>query len=161
MFTRPRFLYSLLFVSVAILLAACGKSGSDGSTTANDPELASRGTIEVRARLVEIPEGAIFKRDLYHYATILKYEVLKVYRGEVPGKYIYVGHYDPWKPRDQAADQRVQNVGGHLQRFEAGQIHHMALDANIDEVYMGGIVNKYFGPDTGTLYWAAWTDLEH
>jgi hypothetical protein len=134
------------------------KAGS--SQAAPDPQLQSHGSIELTAQLVEIPEGAIFKRDLYDYATILKYKVLKTHRGAVKGEVIFVGHYDPWKPRSEAADSKVKNIGGSLKQFRAGQTHRMALDAPIDDYFMGGIVNKYFGQDTGPLYWAVWTNLE-
>ena len=116
------------------------------------------GTVEVTARLVEIPEGAIFKRDLYNYATILKYEILKVHRGQTQATTIFVGHYNPWKPRAEAADSRVQDIGGELKKFEPGQVHRMALEVPIDDYFMGGIVNKYFGQETGELYWAVWTN---
>ena len=66
-----------------------------------DSELESRGTIEVTARLVEIPEKAIFERELYNYATVLKYEVTQVHRGKVKGQTIYVAHYNPFKPRSR------------------------------------------------------------
>ncbi len=89
---------------------------------------------------------------------ILKYRVLKVHRGQVRADTIYVGHYNPWKPRSQAADARVKNIGGKLRKFEAGQVHHLALDAPIEDCFMGGIVNKYFGQATGPRYWALWTD---
>jgi hypothetical protein len=115
--------------------------------------------VEVTARLVEIPEGAIFQRDLYDYATILQYEVLEVHRGEGPGKTIFVGHYNPWKARDKAADKYVPEIGGTLREFRAGDTHRLALELPIDDHFMGGIVNKYFGQDTGVLYWAVWTDL--
>ena len=99
----------------------CGKPpaccGSDGGrlcreergrgSPSPDPELAKRGSIEVTAKLVEIPEGAIFERELYNYATVLKYQVLEVHRGKVKGQTIYVGHYNPFKPRSEAADRRV------------------------------------------------------
>jgi hypothetical protein len=124
-----------------------------------DGPVTTLGTVEVTARLVEIPDGAIFKRDLYNYATILKYQVLKVHRGELRADVVYVGHYNPWKPRAEAADQRVPNSGGDLRQFAAGQVHRMALDVPIDDHFMGGIINKYFGQDTGPLYWAAWTNL--
>jgi len=126
---------------------------------ATNDNLSKLGTIEVTAKLLEIPEGAIFKKDLYDYATILKYKVLKVHRGELKTDVIYVGHYNPWKPRAQALDRRVGNTGGDLRQFRAGQVHRMALDVPIDDFYMGGIINKYFGQDTGPLYWAAWTHL--
>ena len=45
-----------------------------------------------------------------------------------------------------------------LRQFRAGQVHRMALELPIDDHYMGGIVNKCFGQETGPLYWAVWTD---
>jgi hypothetical protein len=146
----------------ALFLVATGCNGHDPKAAASvpeDPELKSLGTVEVTARLVEIPEGAIFERDLYHYAGILKYEVVDVYRGKLDkGAIIYVGHYDPWKPRSEAADKQVKNVGGHLQRFEAGKLHHMALETQMDDFYLGAIVDKYFGKRTDPAYWAVWTN---
>jgi hypothetical protein len=121
--------------------------------------LATKGSLEVTARLVEVPEGAIFKRDLYDYATILKYQVLKIQRGQVKSDIIYVGHYNPSKPRQDAADKRVKDIGGNLRQFQAGQVHHMALEIPIEDFFMGGIVNKYFGKTSEPLYWAVWTDL--
>jgi len=58
------------------------------------------GRIEVTAHLVEIPDGAIFKRERYDYATVLKYEVLKVlgdsflriYSQDEPGAAGFVAH---------------------------------------------------------------------
>src|SRR5687767_9903808 len=93
-------------------LAACDPA-SEVSPKQADPRLKSLGTVEVTARLIEIPEGAIFQRDLYDYAAILKYEVVSVQRGVLaPGSTIYVGHYNPWKPRAEAADNRAKNIGG-------------------------------------------------
>ncbi len=131
----------------------------DATAPAADPQVTTRGSLEVTAQLVEIPEGAIFKRDLYNYATILKYKVLQVHRGSVAGDFIFVGHYNPWKPRSEAADERVKDIGGNLRQFRAGQTHRMALEVPIDDYFMGGIVNKYFGQETGPLYWAVWTNL--
>jgi hypothetical protein len=140
------------------LVSSCGKS--DRATAPADPRLATNGTVEVTAKLVEIPEGAIFKRDLYDYATVLKYQVLKVHRGQVEGGIIYVGQYNPWKPRAHAADKRAPRIGGNLRQFQAGQTHHMALEEPIEDHFMGGIVNKYFGRTTNTIYWAVWTNEE-
>ena len=143
---------------LAFLLTACGRT-PPGTTSAVDPHLTTNGTVEVTAKLLEIPDGAIFKRDLYDYATILKYRVVKVHRGEIKGDTIYIGHYNPWKPRSEAADKRAPGIGGNLRQFYSGQLHHMALQVPIDDFFMGGIVNKYFGQQTGPLYWAVWTDL--
>ena len=143
-----------LCLLAVLLLAACDRR----QASAPDPHLATNGTVEITARLVEVPEGAIFKRDLYDYTTILKYQVLKVHRGEVKTDTLYVGHYNPWKPRSEAADNRVKGIGGKVRQFRAGDVHHLALEVPIDDFYMGGIVNKYFGQETGPLYWAVWTD---
>jgi hypothetical protein len=35
----------------------------------------------------------------------------------------------------------------------------MALEEPLDEHYMGGIINKYFGNDPGPKYWAVRTNL--
>lgn len=140
-----------------VVLVSCG-GPTEPDTAASNPRLAGRGSVEVTARLVEIPEGAIFHRDLYDYVTILKYEVIKVHRGTIESPILFVGHYNPWKPRSEAADRRVPDIGGNLRRFEAGQVHRMALDVPIENFYMGGIVNKYFGQETGPLYWAVWTN---
>jgi hypothetical protein len=138
---------------------SCARKPAAPPVAALDPELAKKGSIEVTAKLVEIPEGAIFKRELYNYATVLKYQMVQVHRGKVEGDTIYVGHYNPFKPRAEAADSRVPEVGGNLKSFRAGQVHRMALEEPIDDYYMGAIVNKYFEQQTGPIYWAVWTNL--
>ncbi len=156
---RRNTLLASVLVALGLAGLSCGRS-KEPAGSAIDPHLATNGSVEVTARLLEIPEGAIFKRDLYDYATILKYRVLKVHRGQVDGETIYVGHYNPWKPRSEAADKRVPNVGGQLREFQAGQTHRMALEKPVDDYFMGGMVNKYFGRTTNTLYWAVWTNEE-
>jgi hypothetical protein len=141
-----------LLLAAGLMAAGCAQSG-------RDPELGNRGSIEVTARLVEIPQGAIFQRELYNYATILKYEVLEVHRGKVKGQTIYVGHYNPFKPRSEAADRRVQGIGGNLKSFRAGQVQRMALEGSMLDHFTGGILNKYSEEDTDPIYWAVWTDL--
>jgi hypothetical protein len=148
-----------LLLAVGLMAAACAKRREGAASPGPDPELTKRGSIEVTARLVEIPEGAIFQRQLYNYATILKYQVVEIHRGKVKGQTIYVGHYNPFKPRSEAADRRVQDVGGNLKSFRAGQVQRMALEESMVDHYMGGILNKYFGEDTDPIYWAVWTDL--
>ena len=157
---RDRIPMLVALLLAGLLAVSCGRNAGPETRSAADPHLRTNGTLEVTARLLEIPQGAIFKRDLYDYATILKYRVLKVHRGQLQGETIYVGHYNPWKPRSEAADARVKNIGGTLRKFAAGQVHHLALDAPIEDCYMGGIVNKYFGQTTGPLYWALWTDAQ-
>ena len=155
---RNGMIVAMLLVMTCLSIS-CGSGGGESPSTGVDPQVTARGSVEVTARLTEIPEGAIFERELYDYATILKYTVLKVHRGKVQGETIYVGHYNPFKRRSGASDQRVKDIGGDLNRFEAGQVHRMALEAPIDDYFMGGIVNKYFGQSNEPIYWAVWTNL--
>ena len=142
-----------LLLSLVFFVPACGSApGSEP-----DPELASRGAFEITARLDEI-RGEFVDRPMYDYAFVMKYTVLEVHRGDLDAKTIYVGHYNPHKPRDKAADARVAAVGGKLERFRAGDVHRMALEASIDEHYMGGIINRYFEEYDGPIYWAVWTN---
>ena len=79
-------------------------------------------------------------------------------RGEVSKETIYVGHYNPAEPRASVADARVQQIGGNVRQFRVGDIHRMALEVPIDNYYMGGIINKYFGEVNEPVYWAIWTN---
>ena len=157
---KRTWIFATCMAALGWLASSCGEGPDPARAAATDPHLTTNGTVEVTARLVEIPEGAIFKRDLYDYATILKYRVLKVHRGTLDGDTLYVGHYNPWKPRAEAADKRAPNIGGNVRRFQAGQTYRMALEVPIEDHFMGGIVNKYFGQTTNALCWAVWTDSE-
>jgi hypothetical protein len=85
---------------LVLFIAGCQKPESAPPVaTPEDSPVTPLGSLEVTARLVEIPEGAIFKRDLYNYATVLKYQVLEVHRGQVTEPAIYVAQYNPFKPR--------------------------------------------------------------
>jgi hypothetical protein len=148
-----------LLLAVGLMAAACAQRREGAAGPGADPELAKRGSIEVTARLVEVPEKAIFDRPLYNYATVLKYQVLEVHRGKVKGPTIYVGHYNPAKPRSEAADRRVPDIGGNLKSFRAGQVHRMALEDSMMDQFTGGILNLYSGEDTDPIYWAVWTNL--
>ncbi len=143
-----------------VLLVSCGRQTEGAGAPGTDAHLATNGTVEVTAQLVEIPEGAIFRRGLYNYATVLKYRVLKVHRGTVEGQTIYVAHYDPWKPRSEAADRQVPHIGGNLREFRSGQIHRLALEVPVEDFFLGGIVDKYFGRKTNAIYWAVWANRE-
>jgi hypothetical protein len=147
-----------LLLAAGLTAAGCAPTKEGGASS--DPELVKHGSIEVTARLEEIPEGAIFERELYNYATVLKYKVLEVHRGKVRGDTIYVGHYNPFKPRSKAADKRVKDIGGDLESFRAGQVHRMALEGSMLEHFTGGILNKYSEEDTDPIYWAVWTNRD-
>jgi hypothetical protein len=135
---------TLLFV---LLTFACSKP--------LDPNVQKLGTTEVTAQLTEIP-GPFPSNDLYNYAYVFKYKVIQVHRGKIEGDTIFVGQYDPLKARAKGEDQDSGKVGGDVDQFRAGDIHRMALEAPLDQQWMGGIADKYFN-HKGTRYWAIWT----
>lgn len=145
--------YLCVAAAVALLCVSCTKKKDDGA----DPKVITLGTFEVTAELAEIL-GEFVDKPLYDYAFVMKYKVLKVHRGTVDADVIYVGHYNPLKPRDQVADARVPDVGGNVKQFRVGDVHRMALEVPIDDHYMGGIINRYFDQGVGPIYWAVWTN---
>ena len=142
--------------AVCGFVLACVSCGA-GDGTGEDEHVTSMGTVEVTAELVEIP-GELIDRPMYDYAHVMKYKVLRVHRGGDIGEFIYVGHYNPLKPRDAAADARVPEVGGKVRSFRVGDIHRMALEFPIDECFMGGIINEYHEQGVSPIYWAVWTN---
>ena len=140
---------------LAVLLLA-GVACSRRPANEVDAEVTSMGKAEITGELMEIP-GPFPPNDLYDYAYVLKYRVLQVHRGSVPGNEILVAHYNPLKSRERVADDRSGKVGGHVTAFHAGDVHRMALESPLDQFWMGGIVDKYFGTN-GTRYWAVWTN---
>ena len=150
---RCRVNLPLIAVLALLLSASCAKKADTGA----DPDVTTRGSIEVTARLEEI-RGDLIDDPMYDYAHVMKYKVLQVHRGQVDTKTIYVGHYNPAEPRAGVADARVQEIGGNVRQFRVGDIHRMALEVPIDDHYMGGIINKYFGEVDDPIYWAVWTN---
>jgi hypothetical protein len=132
-------------------LESCGKSNLDPS-----PELAVNGDTEVTAKIVSIG-GDFPPNKLYDYVFVMKYRVLKVHRGKVDGEEIFVGHYNPLKPRATAQDKFSGKVGGDVEHFQVGDVHRMALEGPLEEYFMGGIVDKHI-KEQGTRYRAIWTD---
>jgi len=148
---------NILVLSLLCILSlsfCCSKKPDTGV----DDKVTTLGSIELTAQLLEI-RGKIIDDPLYDYAHVMKYKVLKIHRGKVNGDIIYVGHYNPAEPRNSVADKRVTQIGGNLKRFRAMDIHRMALEVPIDDYYMGGIINKYFGETNDPIYWAVWTNL--
>lgn len=150
---RARFGFNFLFFLIGVLASSCGKGGDKGA----DHELTTLGSVEMTARLEEIP-GAFPPNDLYNYAYVLKYHVENVHRGKVSGDEIFIAHYNPLKPRSGVQDEFSGKVGGALETFRAGDVHRLALEVPLEQYWMGGIVDKYFG-QKGIRYWAVWTNL--
>src|ERR671939_310326 len=91
--------------TVTVLLAALVLTGCGANKPADevDKEVTTLGSAEVTAQLLEIP-GEFPPNDLYNYAYVLKYRVLKVHRGNAPQGDILVAQYNPLKPRDRVQD---------------------------------------------------------
>lgn len=142
----------IALAALAVMLTGCSRRPANEV----DAEVTKLGTAEITAKLVEIP-GEFPSNDLYNYAYILKYQVLKVHRGNVPAGEILVAQYNPLKPREQAQDDVSGKVGGHVTAFHAGDVHRLALESPVDQFWMGGIVDKYFSV-AGTRHWAVWTN---
>ncbi|MHC4674152.1 MAG: hypothetical protein ACYTF1_17170 [Planctomycetota bacterium] len=140
---------------VGLFCVSCSKKKS--ADTGKDEKVTTLGSMEVTAKLVEI-KGELPDDPMYDCAFVLKYTVMKVHRGKIDTDTIYVGQYNPLKPRAEVADARVTEIGGNLKKFRAGDVHRMALEVPIDDYYMGGIVNRYFEEKTGPIYWAVWTN---
>jgi hypothetical protein len=147
---------SSVFILSAIILMLYSSCANKKSTGV-DEHVTTLGTVEVTAELVQI-EGELIDRPLYDYVFIFKYKVKEVHRGKINSEYIYVGHYNPLKSRNQVSDDNSGEIGGDVKTFEGGEIHRMALDAPLDDFYMGGIINRYFEEIEGKLYWAFWTN---
>lgn len=141
---------------VALVLAVTSCGGQPQEPVA-DEKVTTMGHFEVTAKLDEI-RGEFVDRSNYDYAFVMKYTVLETHRGTIDGNTIYVAHYNPQKPRSEAADARVPDVGGSVKRFHPGDVHRMALEVPIDDYYMGGIINRYFEEYSGPVYWALWTN---
>lgn len=135
------------------LYLGCGEQPDPGL----DDQVTTRGRIEVTAELLEIP-GEFPPNKLYDYAYVLKYRVLEVHRGDPGADILYIGHYNPLKPRQAVVDKRVKDIGGNLRRYRAGDCHRMALEVPIDDFYMGGIINEYHAETDAPVYWAVWTN---
>ncbi len=148
-----RLVCGMVVFACALASVSCGR----GTQTGEDEHVTTLGTVEVTAELVEI-RGELIDRPMYDYAHVMKYKVLTVHRGGDVGDVIYVGHYNPLKPRNAVADARVPEVGGTVQSFRVGDVHRIALEFPIDECFMGGIINKYHEENVSPVYWAVWTN---
>ncbi len=144
----PSRLLFWLIILCAAGTVSCAKRGPS-------PELAANGDTEVTAKLTAIG-GEFPPNKLYDYMYVMKYHVLKIHRGNVQGEEIFVGHYNPLKPRSDAEDKYSGKVGGNVDRFAVGDVHRMALEASLDDVFVG-IIDKHRN-EKGMRYRAIWTD---
>ena len=145
--------------TIALVVASLCAAGvvSCGTTSSGpSPELAANGDLEVTAKLVSIG-GPFRSNELYDYVYVMKYHVLKIHRGTVDGADIFVGHYNPLKRRAAAQDKFSGKVGGNVERFQEGDVHRLALEAPLNERYLGGIIDRHV-TEKAMRYRAIWTD---
>jgi hypothetical protein len=109
----------------------------------------------VKAELVDIP-GLFPANDLYNYAYVMKYKVLKVLSGNYADTEILVGHYNPRFARAEIKDGLDSLVGGNLKSFQVGDVHYLVL-SSMESKWNGAIEDDFF-TDKRTRYWALWTD---
>ena len=108
--------------------AAVSKStGQEAGTVSND-------TLEVTARLVEIP-GKFPPNDAYSYVYIMKYRVLSVEKGTYKERELYVGHYNPLIPRKLIKDKMDKYIDGTVEEFKIGDKHRLKLVEPIEEFF--------------------------
>jgi hypothetical protein len=143
-------------VVALVTLSVCFGCGGAQKTDGVDDKVTTMGRIEVTAKIVDIT-GEFPPNDLYDYAYVMKYEVIQTHRGEAP-KTIYVGQYNPLKPRAEAADARSGEIGGDVTEFRVGDVQRLALEVPIDDYCMAGIINKYAEQTQDPIYWAVWTN---
>ncbi len=113
------------------------------------------GELVMTAKLVEIP-GAFPANDLYNYAYVMKYKVIKVLKGAYADADILVGHYNPRIARADIKDEQDANVGGNVKSFQVGDIHYLVLSP-IEGAWTGAMEDDFFKEKRGR-YWAFWAD---
>lgn len=149
---------ALLILAAGVVALLVMSRNSAGTDDGKDEKTSSLGSVEVTAELADIP-GEFRSDPLYNYAYVVRYKVLRVHRGKVDQPFIYVAHYNPYKPRSQAADPTIKNIGGNVKQLKIGDRHRMALQAPIDDYYIGAIINKYPAGEARMIYWPVWTNM--
>jgi hypothetical protein len=131
-----------LFRSLCVA-ALLGSLLSVSPSQAGEPAGAATSTIEVTARLKNIP-GKFPADELYDYVYIMQYQVVG---GPMDKQSIYVGHYKPRRARNEIDDKMKKVVSGSLRRFEVGALHQLTLTPNMRKVWKGAVVDEFFDTD--------------
>jgi hypothetical protein len=157
---KATWLLALLIPFTACKEKSAGASGSaaaDGQGAAYTvPEKAPvAGELVLIARLAEIP-GSFPANDLYNYAYVMKYQVVKVVQGTYADADILVGHYNPRIARNEIKDEQDAKVGGDVTSFQVGDVHYLVL-SQLDGIWTGAVEDDYF-KEKRPRYWASWAD---
>lgn len=154
---------SALLLSLLIPLVACKEKAPGSSGAAGDPGQGAaahakppvEGEIVLTAQVEEIP-GSFPANDLYNYAYVMKYKVLKVIQGSYGDPDILVGQYNPRLAREEVKDEQDAKVGGNVKSFAVGDVHYLVLSP-LDGLWTGSVEDDFF-KDKRPRYWALWTD---
>lgn len=119
------------------------------------PAQAGSATIEVTAKLVEIP-AKLPPDDLYDYAFVMRYQVQG---GALDKQFILVAHYKPLQPRSKIKDKMKGQVGGKLRSFTQGDVHKLKLSPDLKEIWKGALLDEYSVTDHKSVrYWCLQVD---
>lgn len=154
---------ALIASAFALLLplSACKEKPDEGASRSAAQAKAApakppvEGALALTAELREIA-GAFPANDLYNYAYVMKYKVVKVHQGNFPDPEILVAHYNPRIARAEIKDEQDAKVGGNVKSFQAGDVHYLVLDP-LDGAWTGAVEDDYF-KDKSARYWALWAD---
>lgn len=159
--------FILIAVISAVLLSGCD-SKRDKQDQAQDSQAAPRsaggpdsshapaaGAITVEAELEDIA-GQFPANDIYNYAYVMKYKVLKVVHGEFSQPEILIAHYNPRFARNDIHDEQDSLVGGDVKSFQVGDKHSLVLEP-LDKIWSGAVEDEYY-KDTSPRFWAVRSD---
>ena len=154
---------SALLLALLIPLTACKEKASEGSGSSASAAVAAstpvkppvEGELVMTAKLMEIP-GSFPANELYNYAYVMKYKVMKVTQGTYGDTDILVGHYNPRMAREEIKDEQDAKVGGNVKSFQVGDVHYLVL-SQLDGIWTGAVEDDYF-KEKRARYWALWAD---
>jgi hypothetical protein len=153
---------SALLIAALVPFFACKEkpdTGAPASAAAADVKTPDKppvdGKLVIVAELTDIP-GQFPANELYNYAYIMKYKVLKVVQGSYADAEILVGHYNPRIARNDIKDDQDSKVGGNLTSFQKGDVHYLVLNP-LDGEWTGAVEDEYF-KDKRPRWWALWAD---
>ena len=142
--TRPRFSRHA-FMAAALL----------GSLGVLPLARAEGGTIEVTAKLVEIP-SKMPPDDLYDYAYVMRYQVQG---GALDKQVILVAHYKPRQPRAKIKDAMKPFVAGKVRSFATGDVHKLKLSTELKKIWKGPLIDDFAATDRKSVrHWCLVAD---
>jgi hypothetical protein len=152
---------TVLALALLLPFPGCNKGKSDSAAPAGSPAAGLKtpdkppveGKLVLIAEVADIP-GQFPANDLYNYAYVMKYKVVRVLQGSYAEPEILVGHYNPRIARDEIKDEQDAKVGGDVTSFQKGDAHYLVLNP-LDGEWTGAVEDEYFN-DKRPRWWALW-----